>query len=65
MKKNIYDLAGNVCEWTLEKAADSSNPCAKRGGFFYYSGSNYPASIRSNNGTATADYARGFRCALY
>ncbi len=31
-KMNIYDLAGNVWEWTLEKSTDTSLPCANRGG---------------------------------
>ena len=29
---NIYDIAGNVYEWTLEKTSNTSNPCANRGG---------------------------------
>ena len=30
-KQGIYDLAGNVYEWTLEKSHDSSAPCVTRG----------------------------------
>ena len=46
-KMNIYAFAGNEWEWTLEHATSNSNsPCACRGGGYYYSGSNYPASYR-------------------
>ena len=31
---NIYDIAGNVWEWTLEKTSVTNNPCALRGGDF-------------------------------
>ena len=30
-KMNIYDLAGNVAEWTLEYTANSNRPCTVRG----------------------------------
>ena len=44
--QNIYDIAGNVYEWTLEKTADDSNPCALRGGHYDGSGSSDPAADR-------------------
>ena len=62
---NIYDLAGNVVELTLEKTASSGNPCAKRGGNFGDSGSFVPASYRSIYNTTSANYDHGFRCTLY
>lgn len=31
---NIYDLAGNVWEWTLEKSPKVENPCSFKGGGF-------------------------------
>ena len=46
-KMNIYDLAGNVYEWTLEKSTDTGLPCSHRGGNYRYNGSFYPASLRS------------------
>ena len=33
-KLNIYDLAGNEYEWTLEKSDDPDFPCTRRGGSF-------------------------------
>ena len=45
---NIYDLAGNVFEWTME--AYSTNIRVTRGGGYNYSGSNGPASDRSYGG---------------
>ena len=32
--QNIYDIAGNVWEWTLEKASRTIPPCTVRGGSF-------------------------------
>ena len=57
-KKNIYDLAGNVYEWTLEKSTNTYGPCAYRGGYFSNNGSNTPVSVRSNSGT---DYSINVR----
>ena len=43
---NIYDLAGNCSEWTQE--ACTTGIRVWRGGYFYYSGSDDPASGRNN-----------------
>ena len=48
-KQNIYDLVGNVYEWTLEYTSNPSNPCAFRGGYYDYDGSKDVASTRWNN----------------
>lgn len=64
-KQKIYDLAGNVYEWTLEKTSDSSTPCANRGGFYDTYGVIYPASGRSHYSPAHSDIDVGFRVALY
>ena len=64
-KQGIYDLAGNVWEWTLEYTASSSFPCATRGGVYDYNGSNYPAAYRNDNGTAYCNIYIGFRLSLY
>ena len=47
-KMNIYDLAGNVWEWTLE--SNSSSSVVNRGGSGNYHGSSfdYPAGYRTS-----------------
>ena len=64
-KMNIYDLSGNVHEWTLEKSTNTSYPCVNRGGLFGYSGSTHPASTRGGNSTSFSNSGIGFRPALY
>ena len=64
---NIYDLAGNVYEWTMEAAY--SRVRVIRGGCYRYAGSDYPVSNRecgpsSYYPTNTVSYL-GFRLALY
>ena len=61
--KNIYDMAGNVREWTME--AYNSDIRVIRGGAYDIIGSNYPASVRSVNYPSKSDYYTGFRIALY
>ena len=63
--KNIYDLAGNVSEWTME-AYSSSTTRVLRGGSIYYGGSYAPASFREVRLTEYKyDKILGFRVALY
>ncbi len=62
---NIYDIAGNVWEWTLEYTSFSSNPCALRGGYYYNTGSYHPASVRGGGSTTDSIYGYGFRLSLY
>ena len=45
---NIYDLAGNCWEWTQE--ADITTDRAKRGGYYGFGGSSFPASTRNYDG---------------
>ena len=42
---NVYDMAGNVWDWTTE--AYSTYDRVYRGGSYYFYGSDYPASYRS------------------
>ncbi|MDD2627972.1 MAG: hypothetical protein PHR25_06340 [Clostridia bacterium] len=60
-KKNIYDLAGNVYEWTME--ADSSLRIARGG--HYYPGSEVPISTRYSASVVTPQEGVGFRIASY
>ena len=61
--KNIFDLAGNVWEWSME-AGNSTNR-VNRGGDYSYSGSNYPASDRYRSYPTSSNDYFGFRPALY
>ena len=60
---NIYDLAGNVWDWTTE--ASSSDVRVSRGGSYNDSGSDIPASIRHDDDPDFSTYDIGFRPALY
>ena len=51
---NIYDLAGNVWEWTQEAGGTSRR--AGRGGCYNLHGSGYPASNRANNSPVSSDF---------
>ena len=61
---NIYDLAGNVWEWTLE-FYDTSGPCAYRGGSYNNIGSDIPAKSRSSGDTSDYGDGLGFRVGLW
>ena len=62
---NIYDIAGNVWEWTLEKTSITINPCAYRGGSYSYAGSNGPAAYRNYTSTDGSYDSLGFRVSLF
>ena len=62
---NIYDLAGNVYEWTLEQSSYSFTPCAFRGGDCYNDGAYGPASRRDYGYLSDSCNDIGFRVALY
>ena len=61
---NIYDIAGNVREWTREFYTTDS-PCVFRGGSCYYNGSYYPAKSRGDNDTSYSNNDVGFRLGLW
>ena len=62
---NIYDIAGNVEEWTLEKTSRDSSPCAARGGFYYIIGSYGPAANRFDYTKTNPNGNIGFRLSLW
>ena len=64
-KMNIYDFAGNEFEWILEKAADSSSPCALRGGRYNYTGSYFSAAYRTYGNQIDNNNFIGFRSTFY
>ena len=62
--QNIYDIAGNVWEWTLEFYS-TSLPCVIRGGSYTSNGSGNPAKYRSVNDTNYYNADVGFRVGLW
>ena len=64
-KLNIYDLAGNVWEWTLENTPDAWMPCNMRGGVYSNHGSSVPAAEWSSGFTTSSNEYTGVRVALY
>ena len=63
MQKKIYDLAGNVREWTMESY--STNGRVLRGGFYDDSCSDYPGSYRLSYHPSNGNPSTGFRITLY
>ena len=62
---NIYDIAGNVSEWTLEKASEVFFACANRGGGFSDTGSDHPAAICDSWDIDISFGSIGFRVSLF
>ena len=62
---NIFDFAGNVYEWTLEKASHSVGHCSFRGGGYGNYGSSLPVSYRSNRSAFVSLSNIGFRPTLF
>ena len=62
---NIYDMAGNMYEWTTENCIKDTNSCLLyRGGNYYYTGSDRPACYRFGGNNHTSESV-GFRVVLY
>ena len=60
---NIYDLAGNVRDWTME--ASSTDGRVYRGGYCNNGGGYGPADSRYDDTPASSHYSFGCRSALY
>ena len=60
---NIYDLAGNVDDWTME--ASATNCRVLRGDSYGYDGDDEAAIYRVNSFPSVSDYNYGCRAALY
>ena len=64
-KQGIYDLAGNVREFTLEYTSNSYYPCASRGGYFFIDGIYCPAAAHNYSSTSGCGHSVGFRISLF
>ena len=62
---NIYDLAGNVYDWTIEAYSTYTNGRVVRGGYYSISGSIFPSSSRHDYGPSDTGSGIGTRVALY
>ena len=61
---NIYDMGGNVWEWTTESYSDTNIPYAKRGGYYDNYFANNPAGGRVTYSDRANGY-NGFRLTLF
>ena len=61
----IYDLGGNISEWTLENSNDEDSPCLARGGNYYNKGHDRPISNRFIYNVSYSNNYVGFRPTLY
>ena len=62
--QNIYDMAGNVWEWTME-FHNASGPCVCSGGSYYDDGSDSPVKNRSFGSISDSYSTLGFRVGLW
>ena len=61
---NIYDLAGNVSEWTQEKYSTGTDR-AGRGGTYGNNGGSFPVAFRGHSDVSYTSISLGFRTSFY
>lgn len=61
----IYDLTGNISEWTLESNNSIESPCTSRGGSFEDKEGDMPMASRYNTTISHFDNGIGFRPVLW
>ena len=61
---NLYDMGGNVYEWTTERYSNSEATKVSRGGFYGFNSTDEPVIGRFSSSN-TKDQAIGFRVALF
>ena len=61
---NIYDMGGNLWEYSTESYSNERIPCVTRGGLYGVYYDSYPAGHRSRS-DGSADSGVGFRVTLY
>ena len=66
-KMNIYDMAGNAIEWTLEHGIgkNTDSPCTFRGGSYAHISSERPLTYRGLTTTTYSNLGYSFRPVLY
>ena len=64
-RNNIYDMGGNVGEWTTEVCSHQDYPCTVRGGYYYGTASDLPVGVRFNRSQTNTDDGVGFRSTLF
>ena len=62
---NIYDMGGNIWEWTTEVFGFASSSCTLRGGNRYSTASGCPAGYREYVITTNANVLTGYRDTLF
>ena len=64
-RQNIYDIAGNVSEWTLEYTNNPYGPCCYIGGQYDAGGNIFPANSRNGDSVEQNWSCYGFRVSIY
>lgn len=62
---NIYDIAGNVWEYTLENTGETNRPCSLMGSYYKYNGSVTVSTRQYLIATNYNFYDLGFRIVIY